>query len=47
MKIILTFENKSTEVLNIPSGYSMKMAGLEYLNAWRPQGVVAKVRKAK
>lgn len=47
MKITLTYENGTIEILNLPNGYSMKMAKSEYLNAWRPDGIVVKVAKTK
>lgn len=47
MKITLTYENGNVEILNIPNAYTMKMAKLEYLNSWRPGGIVIKVRKTK
>jgi len=47
MKILLTFENGNTEILNISKEYSMKMAKLEYLNSWRPDGIVVNVSRLK
>ena len=43
MKIILTFENGNIENLNIPNGYSIKMAKAEYIGVWRPDGLVVRV----
>ena len=43
MKIILTFENGSTENINLPSGYSLKMAKAEYFGVCKSNGSVVKV----